>query len=107
MSRNGVPNLPCGVERLPLTPEAFVLKEKFLIYRVELKEIQLDDGSVVVEYVPNLPCGVESKTEQFIFTVFFKHLFLIYRVELKVVELFENGHFRVRFLIYRVELKGN
>ena len=34
----GVPNLPCGVERKPYTQEDYYDDYKFLIYRVELKD---------------------------------------------------------------------
>ena len=80
---SGVPNVPCGVERLfflfPLPKQdTFLmyrveLKDRkicelfshfsnlFLMYRVELKGLKLNCGSAHWNLVPNVPCGVESE----------------------------------------------
>ncbi len=56
----GVPNVPCGVERLmhmEIEPFQFLV---FLMYRVELKgncKVMVPGSSCLV---PNVPCGVES-----------------------------------------------
>ena len=81
----GVPNVPCGVERV-LRRASIRGKGKFLMYRVELKEtrkavkrilrekgflmyrveLKGPKGAVIqgksAQRVPNVPCGVESRS---------------------------------------------
>ena len=54
-----VPNVPCGVEScslVALTPNP----PWFLMYRVELKDIDSENALAINVCVPNVPCGVES-----------------------------------------------
>ncbi len=56
-----VPNVPCGVERLPvLQSRGAHPVRKFLMYRVELKAYQAIKILYADTPVPNVPCGVES-----------------------------------------------
>ena len=54
-----VPNVPCGVES-PLSRSNLISSQRFLMYRVELKESSLSVFMLLVR-VPNVPCGVESE----------------------------------------------
>ena len=56
---SGVPNAPCGVERVVgWTLEGFAWL--FLMHRVELKERTCSVFLGALLGVPNAPCGVES-----------------------------------------------
>ena len=54
----GVPNAPCGVERM-LSLLRVDTSLEFLMHRVELKGMSRFSYSVMGN-VPNAPCGVES-----------------------------------------------
>ena len=60
LTRQPVPNVPCGVERYlieALNPRRVAL---FLMYRVELKVCKVSQSLEEFSLVPNVPCGVES-----------------------------------------------
>ena len=54
----GVPNAPCGVERLLNNPPKGY-RGMFLMHRVELKEAFINSTATFCALVPNAPCGVE------------------------------------------------
>ena len=78
----GVPNVPCGVERLVELRLQGHSKE-FLMYRVELKDSLHLSSSLRLRTVPNVPCGVESRLTARDLEKIRK--FLMYRVELKAI----------------------
>ncbi len=55
-----VPNVPCGVESKNAGKKLCADREKFLMYRVELKALPKKLLSSSISKVPNVPCGVES-----------------------------------------------
>ena len=80
---------------------------KFLMYRVELKDIFCFRLSLLRCYiVPNVPCGVERKSIPNLRKL--SSVFLMYRVELKDLWCGSGlgGLDGLLFLMYRVELKG-
>ena len=98
-----VPNAPCGVESRGTGEAQKVGSGKFLMRRVELKDLKNTSSCLTFFIVPNAPCGVESFLE--LEPAVIPASFLMRRVELKDKRTIKRRLTAPGFLMRRVELK--